>query len=318
MINVLQAQNPAGAAIRPEQASLISDEVLKQCDGLDGQSDGLVDDPRQCHFDSNKLACGTNPSSQCFSPPQIAALDRINQGAWSSQGRPVGLGFPATGAESGKPVKQMGWEGNLLARFKSVAGPDTLSNGILKYFPKRPFATDDTFNFDTHPARLVRELGRDIDARPNLSRFFARGGKLIVWHGWADPVLPPMASVNYYHAALRQSGSRSSANMRLFMLPGVTHCVGGPGPDAIGQIGAPKPTDDPAASVGAAIQHWVEKGRVPESIVGRTGMVALMMNPKAATSERLVCAFPKRVVLIAGQDPGKAASYSCQSANKVS
>jgi pimeloyl-ACP methyl ester carboxylesterase len=317
LANALQAQNPAGAAIRPEQAELISGEVLKQCDSLDGQVDGLVENPLQCRFDSSKLACGSNPSPLCFTPQQITALDRIQHGARTSRGKSVGMGYPANGGESGQPFKQLGWEGNILARFRSAVGPDTYSNGILKYFPKTTFATDDTFDFDRHPARLAREVGVDTDARPDLRRFFARGGKLIIWHGWSDPLLSPMAAVNYHEAALRQSGAGAKNNMRLFMLPGVTHCVGGPGPDAIGQIGAPRPGDDPAASVGAAIQHWVEKDRVPESIAGRTGMVALMMNPKTPSSERLICAWPKHAVLTAGQDPAKAASYTCQPANKI-
>ena len=313
MVNVIQAQLPPGAAIRPEQAQLLQSEVLEQCDAADGQTDGLVADPRRCKFDAGKLACGVSVSPQCFTPPQIKALERIHSGAHDASGRLLAFGYPPSGAEVGNPVKAFGWDGNILARFQSVSGGGkTLSEGVLMDLAQTPIASDATFDFDKDPARLEAALGADLDAQPDLHRFFARGGKLIMWHGWADPILPPESSVAFYEAALRKSGSRAQDQLRLFMVPGVQHCVGGTGPDALGQIGAPMPKDAPARSLGAAIQAWVEEGRVPDSIVGRRGMIALAMKPGTPERQRLVCAYPARAVLRQGADPDKAVSYECR------
>lgn len=310
-INAIQAQTPLGTEIRPEQAELLQAEVIKQCDSADGQADGLVADPRQCKFDASKLACGASDSPQCFTQPQIAALNQIHAGPHDKAGHLIAVGYPPSGAESGSPVKAMGWEGNILAKFRGMAGK-TLSEEILTNFAAAPIATDATFDFNRDPARLKALLGKDLDAQPDFSRFFARGGKLIMWHGWADPILPPEASVAFYEAALRKSGPKAKDGLRLFMLPGVQHCVGGSGPDAIGQIGAPLPTEKPERSVGAAIQAWVEQGRVPDSIVGRRGMIAMAMHPDAPEKQRLICAYPAHAVLQPGADPDKASSYDCR------
>lgn len=313
MVNAVQAQMPAGAAIRPEQARLLQAEVLKQCDAADGQVDGLVADPRQCHFNARTLACGISNDKQCFTAPQLKALSRIHYGARDKDGKRVGWGYLPNGGEVGVPVRQFGWDGNILVGFKSEVGPETLSQGILTKLVQKPFADDKTFNFNHDPARLVAAVGADLDASPNLTRYFARGGKLILWHGWSDPLLPAEATIAYYQKALRQSGAKAANQIRLFMVPNVQHCAGGPGPDALGQIGAPSAKDSPERSVGAAIQSWVEQGRVPETIVGRRGMIMAMMHPNAPQKERLICAYPKRAVLTAGGDADKAASYTCLS-----
>lgn len=312
MSNTIQAQMPPGAAIRPEQAHLLQSEVLKQCDAADGQTDGLIADPGACKFDASKLACGVSDSPQCFTRPQIKALEQIHAGAFDKSGRRVAYGYPPAGAEVGNPVPAFGWDGNILAKFQSVSAGKTLSDGILTDLPPTPIATDTTFDFNRDPARLKAALGADLDAQPNLTRFFARGGKLIMWHGWADPILPPEPSVAFYEEVLRESGAKAKDQLRLFMVPGVQHCVGGTGPDAIGQIGAPPPGEQPERSVGAAIQAWVETGRTPDSIVGRRGMIAMAMKPSTPERQRLICAYPTRAVLQPGADPDKAASYSCR------
>ena len=286
--------------------------MLKQCDAADGQADGLIADPRACKFDASKLACGVSDSPQCFSQPQIKALQQIHAGARDKSGRHVAFGYPSSGAEVGNPVKAFGWDGNILAKFQSVSNGKTLSEGILIDLAPTPIATDTTFDFDRDPARLKAALGADIDAQPDLGRFFARGGKLIMWHGWADPILPPESSMAFYEAALQKSGARAKDQLRLFMVPGVQHCVGGTGADAIGQIGAPMAGEQPERSVGAAIQAWVETGRVPDSIVGRRGMIAMAMKPGTPERQRLLCAYPKRAVLREGANPDKAASYECR------
>ena len=313
MINGAQAQRAAGAAIRVGQARRLQAEVLKQCDGLDGQIDGLVADPRQCRFDASKLACGSDGDSQCFTPAQIAALERIYAGPRDSSGRPLTSSYLPSGSEVGTPAPQLGWEGYILTGQDGRPGGETLTAGLLKDLVQKPFATPQTFDFDKDPARLKAALSADLDAQPDLRRFFARGGKLILWHGWADAAIPPGATLRLHAAIQRTSGPQASGAMRLFMVPDVQHCLGGTGPDAFGQLNPPGPGDIPERSLASALQAWVETGRKPDTVVGRRGFGGLMGMPEAKPErQRLICAYPGRAVLSAGADPDQASSYSCK------
>lgn len=312
MINPIQAQLPPGSAIRPKQAALIQEEVVRQCDTVDGQIDGLVADPRQCKFDASKLACGTSKSAQCFAPAQVTALQKIYAGPRDAKGRPVAGAYLPSGAEVGTPSPQLGWEGYLL-RGDSKPGGDTLVSGLLRDLVQTPFATPETFNFNTDPARLKSALSADLDASPNLKRFFARGGKLILWHGWADAAIPPEATLQYHKAMLKQSGARAKASSQLFMVPGMQHCMGGTGPGSFGQMNAPQQGDTPERSVVSALQAWVENGRKPETLVARRGIGGLMgIKASGPEKQRLLCAYPKRAVLQSGADADRASSYHCK------
>ncbi len=316
MINAIQAQLPAGAAIRPDQTGLLQEEVVKQCDAIDGQVDGLIDDPRQCRFDAAKLQCGTSQSAQCFSPQQVTALKRIHDGPRDAAGRLLAAGYLPSGSEAGKPLPMMGWEGYLLSNAGGVPQAESLAGGMLKDVIQQPFATTANFDFNRDTPRFRAEMARDIDASPNLQRFFARGGKLILWHGWADPAIPPEATLRYHTAMLRQSGPKAASSSRLFMVPGVQHCFGGIGADDLGQNGAPAPGSTRETNMVAALQDWTEgRAPAPETFVGRRDQVAIMammgMPVPKVVRERLVCAWPKRAVLKPGGGPDKASSYRC-------
>lgn len=313
--NTLQAQLPAGAAIRPQQMRLLQDEVIRQCDAVDGQVDGLVDDPRRCAFEASQLACGVSSSPQCFTKPQLAALARIHAGPHDKSGRRAAWGYPPSGAEVGVPAPGLGWEGWIAAGQKTPPMHTAFPTGMFRDIVAKPFATPATFDFDKDPARLKAALSADLDAKPDLRRFFARGGKLIIWHGWADAALPPQGTIAFYQASLRSSGPRAKDQMRLFLAPGVQHCFGGPGADVIGQIGAPQPGDAPDRGLGAALQAWVETGRTPAALVGRRGLGGMMGMPATVPEkQRLLCAYPAKAVLQPGADPDQAASYACRTA----
>lgn len=313
LINAHQAQLTPGAAIRPAQAKFLQEEVLKQCDPADGQSDGLVADPRQCRFDASRLSCSNSTSSQCFSDPQIAALQRIHAGPKTSSGKQLAGGYLPSGSESGDPAPMLGWEGYLLSDGKSRSGGRGLADGMLGDLIQTPFATVESFDFDKDPARL-RAASREIDAPANLKRYFARGGKLIIWHGWADAAIPPEATLKYHADLMRLSGAKAKDSVRLFMVPGVQHCFGGKGPDSFGQSGAPAPGETPERNMVMALQNWSEgKRSAPETFVARRGHGGGMMGAGTPGPERqrLLCAWPKKELLQPGADPDKAASYTC-------
>ncbi len=310
--NVIQAQLPEGAALHPEQAAVLQAAVLEQCDALDGQRDGLVEDPLQCGFDASVLACGDTDSPGCFSAPQLAALAQLHAGYRDDDGRVIAYGLPPTGAEVGVPVAQFGWEGNALVQFEPDSDNTNLADEVLTNFTSPPLSSSSTLDFDRDPARLAAALGGDLNPQPDLTAFFERGGKLILWHGWADAILPPEATIDLHRQILDQSGPLAQRQMQFFMVPGVQHCAGGPGPDTFGQIGAPLPTQAPESSIGAALLAWVETGREPRTLTGTRSGGMGMAPQSGAGKERLICAYPDRAVLMAGADADKASSYSCQ------
>lgn len=313
LINAHQSQLAPGASLRPAQAKFLEAEVLKQCDEADGQADGLVADPRQCRFDAAKLSCSQSDSPQCFTPPQITALGRLHAGPRTSRGVQLTGGYLPAGSEAGDPAPLLGWEGYLMAGASGRIAGRGLADGMLGDLIQKPFATVESFNYDKDHARL-RAASRELDAPLNLSRFFARGGKLITWHGWADAAIPPELVLRYHTGMVRQSGALASQSARLFMVPGVQHCFGGKGPDSFGQSGAPLPTEAPERNMVMALQSWVEGKRpAPEMLVGRRGHGGGMMPVASSGPERqrLLCAWPKRAVLRSGQDPDQAASYTC-------
>lgn len=313
LVNAHQAQSVPGGAIRSTQARFLQAEVLKQCDGTDGQVDGLVNDPRQCRFDAAPLSCSNSSSPQCFTDPQIATLRRLHGGPRNSSGRQLAGGYLPSGSEAGDPSPMLGWESYLLADPKVASAGRGLADGMLGHLIQKPFATVESFDFDRDPARL-KAASRELDAPANLRRYFARGGKLIIWHGWADAAIPPEASLRYHQNLMRLSGQRAKDAVRLFMVPGVQHCFGGAGPDSFGQSGAPAPTEAPERSMVMALQNWTEGKRpAPDTFVGRRGHGGGMMGAGTAGPERqrLLCAWPGNAVLKPGADPDQAASYTC-------
>lgn len=311
MINPIQAQMEPGAAIRPAQAQLIQDEVIRQCGG----ADGLVADPRTCRFDTAKLACSSSNSPLCLSDPQIRALRRIYAGPRDQKGGQVARPYLPGGAEVGP---YLGFERYILSDGQTHSADYALAHGFVMDMVAKPFASPETFDFNVDPARLKAALSADVDASPDLRRFYARGGKLILWHGWADPAIPPEATLDYHAAMLRVSGRLARASSRLFMVPGVQHCTGGTGADAFGQNYASMPTDTPDVSMAAALQAWVERGRTPDTLQGlRTngeglgGPVDAAKLQAVSKGQRLLCAWPKKAALKPGSDPEKSTSYSC-------
>jgi feruloyl esterase len=310
MIWTLQAQMPPGAALRPEQAGLIDDEVVRQCDALDGQADRSIADPRQCRVDFSRLACGVSSSPQCLSPAQVTALQMIARGPQDRRGRTIVPPYSFTASVRGAPVPQSGWEGWIFTGGKSPPSSTFFARGTLADFFDQPFADVASFDWNRDPARLRAALSADLDPKPDMRRFFARGGKLVIWHGWSDPAIPAGMAINYYNDILRASGPRAKQSVRLFMVPEMQHCFAGNGASAFGHMGAQSQTDSPERHIGMAVQQWVESGRVPESIIGSKG-TSPMDAASLTRPQRLHCAWPRKARLRAGADPDKAASYDC-------
>jgi hypothetical protein len=239
--------------------ALLHRAVLAQCDAADGQVDGLVSDPQACHFDPVVLQCAkaeNRDDASCLSAAEVGAARRLYDGPRDpATGRRLTAGGPQPGSE-------LAWAGVFIS---PSADRDPMSVmislGVLRDLafetaPPAGFKLAD-LKFDAATFDLLRPRHALYDAtNPDLGAFAARGGKLIIWHGWSDPHISPLNSISYHEALRRQLGdARVAAFERLYLLPGVWHCSGGEGPSALDLL--------------TPMMAWVEQGVAPEVVVAR-------------------------------------------------
>ncbi len=272
--------DPAGT-IPPEKYPLINQAVLSQCGDLDGVSDpGFVANPLQCHFDPAVLQCQGGDAPDCLTSAQVRTAQLVYAGPIDQR---TGLRlFP--GFEPGSET--------LWGAITPTGSPGgfAIADSYFKYF----VFGDPDFNYltlnygpDVTQAEL-QDHGVVGALNANLSAFAAHGSKLIQYHGWADTTIAPRSSTNYYsRVAIGMAGNsllqvldtdvgnvpnstleQIQSFYRLFMVPGMGHCSGGPGPNAFGQaLGLPGQSNDPQNDVLSALEQWVEQGQAPQRIV---------------------------------------------------
>jgi feruloyl esterase len=229
--------------IPPAKYKIIHKAVLDACDALDGVKDGLLDDPRKCHFDPQAIVCKSADKPDCLTAPQAEAAKKIYS--------------PVTKSDNGAPIFQGFVPGAELGWGAMAAGPEpnAILNDHFKYVVfKDPNWDWKTLNFASD-VDLTRKIDNGtIDAVNPLIQAFLVRGKLILYHGWADPLVSPLATVNYYQRVLENiPGADPEKSMKLYMAPGMGHCGGGDGPNTFDMM--------------SAIEQWVEKGKAPEAIL---------------------------------------------------
>ncbi|MGH9835872.1 MAG: tannase/feruloyl esterase family alpha/beta hydrolase, partial [Blastocatellia bacterium] len=252
------AQALSAAPIPYAKLSLLANRVYAQCDEKDGLKDGLIDDPRRCGFqpsrDLPKCAEGAD-NADCFTAAQIGALEKI-YGDVMSQGKRIFPGWPV-GAEVAGPNGRSGWDNWIIHEKGQPTISVNFSQSFFRYmaFPeKNPQYDLASFDFEKDPARL-EWIHNVLDATdPDLSRFKERGGKLLMYYGWADQALNAQMGVDYYESALSRMGGATTNFFRFFMVPGMFHCGGGVGCGVFDKL--------------TPVVQWVEQGVAPERIVG--------------------------------------------------
>jgi len=304
--------------ITPEQLPAVEKAALSACDALDGVKDGLIEDPRKCHFDPTVLLCHGAPSADCLTQPQIDALKQIYTGPQDPKtGDQIYPGYePGTEAEPGAWV---GW----------ILPPPQLPQGSAQTFFGNGFfslVVHEDPKWDWHTMDFDRDVkaADEKDAsvinsyNPDLRTFRDHGGKLIQYHGWGDPAIAPRDSTHFYEkvtAFLASSPDPRTADAkdvqgfyRLYMVPGMGHCFGGPGPVSFGndapQPGTPVDADHDLLT---ALDKWVTQSVAPEKFIGtgKTGGSA----PVPLT--RPLCPYPK-VAHYKGQgDTNSAENFEC-------
>jgi hypothetical protein len=317
-----QALSRPGAWIPAAKAQVIAAAVLARCDKRDGLADGLVRDPRRCRIAPEQLKCSGKDSSACLTDPQVGALRAIYEGPHKSDGERIYFGFlPGGEAAPGSP----GWDLWIFGGAPDTSIQYAFASNFMKYFVGAPENwTPADFDFDRDFDSLRANMSAVLDAtNPNLSRFAAHGGKLILFQGWSDAAIPPQGTIAYHDQVTHAMGSaRAASFMRLFMVPGMHHCGGGTGPSDFGQTGVSAANRDPATNLAAALEEWVERGRTPNQVIARQapgpGTVqgsGASRSPSTAVAQRvrtgLICAYPRHASLNPGADPAHAENYRC-------
>ncbi len=301
-----QALSDSAGFIPAAKFTAIEGAVLASCDELDGVKDGVIEDPRKCHFDPSKLICHGAESASCLTAPQAKTLAQIYSGPKDSAGKPLFPGFPPGG--EGGPLGWPGWiAGESFGRSAQYAfGTQFFSNLVFNNA-----AWDfKTFNFDRDVTAAKEKISKVIDATdPNLKAFQDRGGKLILYHGWSDAAIPAPSSIAYYNRVVETLGSkRADGFTRLFLVPGMQHCAGGPGPNAFGQTAGK--LGDPEHDVKKAVERWVEQGVAPEKIIAAKHKSDVNLSSEVIRT-RPLCPFPQVAHYKGSGSTDDAANFTC-------
>jgi len=284
------------------ELKLLHQAVVEKCDMNDGVKDGLIGDPRKCHFNASELRCTTSKNSRCLTAQQIDAAEKIYEGPHTSKGEQIAMPTAQRGSE-------MTWLGLLEG---SVASPNLLSNYFQDWFRYYLFQPNpgptwepSAFDFDRDYRRLgMGEVPAPANS-PDLRRFKASGGKLLVFTGWNDWLEGVLGTVDYYEAAERIIGERVATQdfFRLFVVPGMGHCGGGDGAYAVDYL--------------SYLEAWVERGSAPEKLIGshlKLDQIEIWgrgfpPDPLIVAFSRPVYPYPIGMKYLGHGDPNDAASF---------
>jgi len=268
--------------IPPNKYSTIHNAVIEMCDARDGVKDRVIENPAQCKFDPGVLQCKGADGADCLTAPQVEAARKIYGPVVNP--RTKQQVFPGL-----SPGSELGWG------FLAGPQPTALATDHWKYVVyKDPNWDYRTLNFDSDIALADKIDNGMINAiDPDLSAFFGRGGKLLQYHGWSDPLIPAQNSIDYYVSVVEKLGGAAKVHdsYRLFMAPGVNHCTGGEGPSNFDMLGA--------------LEQWVEQGKAPDRIIASRTV-------NGATRTRPLCPYPQVATYTGTGSTDDAANFVCR------
>lgn len=276
--NVLTNLNPDGSYILlADRLPLVHEAVLVACDALDGVSDGLIQDPRRCHFRPASMICrdGQDPAT-CLTPAEAGAVQRLHDGATDSRGRRL---EPAIAHEWGSELE---WTLFVPSAQGEHVASEMFALSYLRYLadPNNPDPTyqltDFQFTVDSF-WDAVQSSGYMAALDPDLRPYQRGGGKLLLWHGWNDQHISPQSTLAYYDALTNTMGARTvSSFAELYLFPGVAHCGGGDGPNTFDVL--------------TPVMAWAESGKVPGKIIATKSA-----SDGSAVMTRPVYPYPQQV-----------------------
>ncbi|MBL8211272.1 MAG: tannase/feruloyl esterase family alpha/beta hydrolase [Bryobacterales bacterium] len=268
----------------PEKLKLLNDAVLDRCDARDGVKDRQLEDPRDCDFHPAALRCTGTATANCLTAPQLETVQAAYTDIRRSTGELLYPRLPFGG--------ELGWR---------VPGGATEPGGMdidmFRYLANQDASWDwRRFDLEKDVDRALRH-GLDIHAvDPNLTKFKARGGKLLLYHGWSDGgsggAISAFNTISYVESVMKKMGGDQREWMRLFLVPGMAHCGGGTGPNQFHSL--------------AALERWRERGEAPRSMtavrVGERGVVEM---------SRPLCPYPERAVYRGSGSVNDAGNFQC-------
>jgi feruloyl esterase len=264
------SRHPEGN-LTAEKAALVNQLVMNTCDTL---KEGFLNNPRQCKVDFSRLQCGAGQDDNtCLTAAQLKTVDTFYGGLKNSKGELI-----FSGQALGNPI------GALRGTNQSPGG----TFDIVRIAFNDPNLDWQKFDLDRDMPLIDKAIGYVDAVNPDLSRFKASGGKLLLSHGWSDTGITPETTVWYYESVLNKMGKNQNNWMRLFMVPGMGHCGGGPGVNTFDSIGT--------------LEKWVEKGIAPDQIMG-TGAQGLT---------RPLCPYPQYAEYKGSGNLKDAANWACK------
>lgn len=309
------AQALAAAPIPPAKIPVIEKATMSACHESGGAINGLLMTPARCKFEPKMMVCPSGDGPNCLTAGQARALQKILDGPVNSAGQELHPGFvpgheddyqqflTGTGTDAAKPASTWALSDIFMRQF--VFGAD--------------FDLVKQFHFPESLSALVPLGVAQDNANPDLSEFQAHGGKLILYHGWADHSITPLRSIEYYEDIIETMGKDHAETQgepnayavmdfaRLFMVPGMHHCGNGPGPNVFGgpNQGLP-PQLDAQHDVVMALDHWVEDGVAPEKII------ASHLTNGAVDRTLALCPYPQTPTYNGSGDADRAENYHCE------
>lgn len=286
---------PASEAMTPAKAAYVASVVYAKCDALDGLADGVIEDPQACAgvFKPSRdlaLCAEGSDASNCLTPRQLAAYEKalgptLSHGTAYYPGQPLGDEVEYAGnliPAAGKPLSstQAAFYTTTYMRYL-FPWPKT---DTLEFSPA-------TFDFDTDPERIEAFRTMFDPADLDLAPFIARGGKLLAYHGLADPLISAYGTVALYDDERARYGSALAENFIFFPVPGMGHCAGGPGADMF----------DPMT----AVIDWYEAREAPREILSRR-----FGSGATLRFTRTLCPYPE-TSRYTGTNPNLASSFTC-------
>jgi feruloyl esterase len=277
------ATHPNGVAILPPaKLSVLHEAVLDRCDMLDGVKDRMLEDPTKCTFDPREVACKADDAANCLTVPQVDAVQKIYAGPRN----------PRTQEQIWSPLfrgSELDW-----SFFTESASPIGIATGALRMILDDPQWDYRSVDFDRHVAAADRSAIARVNAsNPDISAYLQRGGKLILSGGWNNALVPAGAVLDYYKNVEATVGLEDTRQgVRLYMVPGMIECNGGPGTDTFDLLGV--------------MRRWVEKGQAPNDVP------ASRVEHGRVVRTRPLCPFPQVATYRGSGSTDDASNFVCK------
>lgn len=278
-------------AFRDADLTLLGNDIIARCDGIDGLEDGLVLDPAGCDYDPAALLCSAVDQNGCLSQDQVDTIRLIHEGSRDSAGNRFYVEWSYDPS-----IAEQGWRNWRLGTSETPV-PNAIKAGLSNNAIKHVFLTPPDpdfdiidFDFGRDPQRMEASAAFADATDPDLSQFRDAGGKMLIYHGTGDAAISANDTARYVEAVGAEMGPEADEFIRYFPVPGMAHCRGGVGADRFDVLDT--------------LVAWVEDGMPPERLTATGDAIGGRSRP--------LCQWPK-VARYDGSGPVEdAASFVCE------